>query len=118
MGGITRAARKELMTPTPTESIVSIAIMQPYDGHEQEFLQILTDLYGLMERKGYSSDTLMRDHQQPPQYFHIRYWNSAQARLEAREDPEVHRFWAQLSSTCHMRRVYEELEMVDWKSAG
>lgn len=105
------------MTPSPKiNSIVSIAVMEPFDGAEQEFLRILRELYALLERKGYSHDELLRNRLDPPQYFNIRHWVSLQARLDAHEDPEVHRYWAQLGNLCHMRRVHEILDEVDWQT--
>ncbi len=98
-----------------SDGIFSIAIMEPFDGHEREFLAVLRELYALMERKGYSRDSLARSSDGPPQYFNIRRWTSAHARQEAHEDPDVHRYWAQLGHLCHMRRVHETLDEVDWK---
>jgi hypothetical protein len=92
--------------------------MEPFAGHEQEFLEVLSALYALMEQKGYSRDMLLRDHKLTPQYIHIRHWTSEQARLEAREDPDVHRCWLKLGNFCHMRRVHEALDEVDWKAAA
>lgn len=99
------------------DHIYSVAVMEAFDGCEQEFLSVLRELYSLMERKGYSSDTLLQGHREPRQYVHIRCWKSAAMRLEAQEDPEVHRCWAQLGHLCHMRRVDETLEEFDWKAA-
>jgi hypothetical protein len=98
-------------------SLVSIAVMEPFDGQEKDFLGILSELYALMERKQYSRDILLRNRQEPPVYFHIRYWASPDARLEAQEDPEVHRCWARLAHVCLMRRVHETLDEVDWRGA-
>jgi quinol monooxygenase YgiN len=99
-------------------AILSIAVMEPFDGMEQAFLAVVSELYTLLERKGYSHDTLLRNHQDPPHYFNIRHWTSPEARLEAHEDPEVHRYWAQLGNLCHMRRVHETLDEVDWKAVA
>jgi len=98
-------------------SLVSIAVMEPFEGQEKEFLGILSNLYTLMERKQYSRDILLRNRQEPPVYFHIRYWTSPDARQEAHEDPEVHRHWARLGHVCLMRRVHETLDEVDWRNA-
>lgn len=98
------------------EKIYSVAVMEPFDGKEQEFLAVIHELYSLMERKGYSSDTLLRNHKEPPQYVHVRCWSSAATRQEAQEDPEVHQCWAQLGHLCHMRRVDETLDEIDWKA--
>ncbi len=99
------------------ESIVSIAVMEPFDGHEEEFVSVLHDLYSLMERKAYSTNLLLRNRKTPPQYINVRHWVSEQARQDAHEDPEVHRCWAQLGHLCRMIRVHEILDEVDWKAA-
>jgi hypothetical protein len=96
-------------------SVVSIAEMEPLEGAEQEFLGVIADLYSLMERKGYSRNVLLRAGE-PLLYLNLRYWNSPQARQEAQEDPEVHRHWMRLAGVCHICRVHEVLEEVDWKS--
>lgn len=98
------------------DHIYSVAVMEPFDGCEQEFLSVLHELYSLMESKGYSTDRLLRNHKEPPHYVHVRCWNSAELRLEAQEDPEVQRCWAQLGHLCHMRRVEETLQEIDWKA--
>jgi hypothetical protein len=97
-------------------SLLSIAVMEPFEGSEDEFLRVLRELYALLEGKGYSRDELFRNRMTPPQYFNFRRWVTPQARLDAHEDPEVHRYWAQLGHLCHMRRVHETLDEVDWRA--
>src|SRR5512138_59787 len=96
------------------DSILSIAVMEPFTGCEEEFLSVLHELYTLMERKGYASDMLLRNRQDPPHYINIRHWKSLDLRQEAHEDPAVHRLWARLGNLCFMRRVHEVLDEVDW----
>lgn len=98
------------------DHIHSIAVMEPFEGKEQEFLAVLRELYSVMERKNYSRDILLRNSGEPAEYVHVRQWTSAAARQEAQEDPEVHRHWAQLGHLCHMRRVLETLHEIDWKA--
>jgi len=98
------------------QSILSVAVMEPFEGLESEFLRVLNELYSVMERKGFARDTLLRNRLHPPHYFNIRYWSSAEAPREAQEDPEVQRCWAQLGHLCHMRRVHEALDEVDWRN--
>jgi hypothetical protein len=101
-----------------SKSFLSVAVMEPLDGLESEFLRVLSELYSVMERKGFARDVLLRNRLDPPQYFNLRYWSSPEARREAQEDPQVQRCWAQLGHLCHMRRVHEFLEEVDWKSVA
>ncbi len=99
------------------ESVLAIAVMEPFEGCEEEFVAVLSELYALLERKGYSRDVLLRNHKDPPHYFNIRHWTSAEARQEAHEDPEVHHYWARLGNLCKMIRVHQTLDEVDWRAA-
>ena len=92
------------------EPIISIAIMEPFDGCEQEFVATLEQLYALIRRKGYATDQLFADRKDPKHYYNVRRWISAEARDEAHEDPEVHRYWAQLGHLCRMVKVYQTLD--------
>ncbi|MFB3813173.1 MAG: putative quinol monooxygenase [Terriglobales bacterium] len=98
------------------DTVLSIAVMEPFEGCEEEFVAVLSDLYRLLERKGYSRDRLLRNRKDPPHYFNIRHWTSFETRQEAHEDPEVHRYWAKLGHLCKMVRVHEILDEVDWKA--
>jgi quinol monooxygenase YgiN len=98
------------------DSIISVAVMEPLDGLEENFLRVLAELYTLMESKGYSQDTLLRNRKYPPHYIHIRHWSSLSARREAQEDPAVQRCWARLGNLCRMVRVHDVLDEVDWKA--
>ena len=98
------------------DEIISIAMMEPYPGQEEEFLETLRQLYTLMRQKGYSRDELLCNRKNPQQFFNVRRWASEEARQEAHEDPAVHRFWAKLGHLCFMRAVYESLDTVDWQS--
>jgi heme-degrading monooxygenase HmoA len=99
--------------------ILSIAYIRVADGKDQETLQTLSDLYTLLQRKGYSRDLLYREVKDPRRLINLRYWKSEEAREEAHEDPDVHRLWQRLSQTSHVESVIEKLEMIDdsW-SAG
>jgi len=91
--------------------ILSIAVMEPYEGKEDDFVQTLHDFYTVLREKKYSRDQLMKN-KRTPHYVNIRYWASEEARRSAHEDPDVHRFWARLGLLCQMRAVYETLDMV------
>ncbi len=99
------------------EPILAIAVMEPFEGCEAEFVAVLGQLYALLERKGYCRDVLLRNRKDPPHYFNIRHWVSPEARQEAHEDPEVHRYWAKLGNLCKMVRVHQTLDEVDWRAA-
>jgi hypothetical protein len=110
------------MEPQTSQEILSIAVMEPIEGKEQDFIEVLRDFYQLLRVKRYSRDQLMRN-RRSPHYVNIRYWASEQARQQAHEDPEVHRFWAKLGLLCQMRAVYETLEPVEgflnaWEAAA
>ncbi len=99
--------------------LLSIAYVRPEDGKDQETLQVLSELYALMRRKGYSRDLLYRDLKQPHRYVNLRYWSSEDARDQAHEDPDVHRLWQRLAAISSVEAVSERLELVpDTWSAG
>ena len=100
------------------DELVSVAVMEPFSGQEDVFLEILHDLYTLLENKGYSRDLLLRSPADPPYYINVRRWKSAETRTEAQEDPDVHRCWARLGHVCKVVRVHQVMDEVDWKSIG
>jgi hypothetical protein len=91
--------------------VMSMAIMEPFEGKDVELEQLLTSFYGMMRTKGYSRDELLRS-RKSPHFVNIRYWSSEDARHQAHEDPDVHRYWQKIAELCHMRDVYETLEPV------
>ncbi len=92
--------------------VLSVAVFDLIEGREQECLRLLREFYGLLRRKHYSRDLLLRDAKNPQRCINVRFWISEQARTEAAEDPEVHRYWAQLPNLLDMQAVYERLEGV------
>ena len=99
--------------------ILSIAHIRVDEGKEQETLQVLSELYMLMQRKDYCRDLLYRDVKEPGCLIHLRYWKSEEKRDEAHEDPDVHHLWQRLSQTSQVDSVIEKLEVIEgsW-SAG
>jgi hypothetical protein len=95
-----------------TEAIRSMAILEPFDGKENDMLVLLREFYGVMYDKGYSRDLLYRDAQHAGRYIHLRIWNSDDARTQAVNDPDVHRFWIKLAEICAINTTYEQLEPV------
>lgn len=98
--------------------IMAMATFVAHEGKEQELLTTVREFYGMLDRKGYSRDVLYRDEKNPRRFIHLRYWKSAEARAEAHEDPEVHRFWQRMGLICDMESVVERLEEVDWKAVA
>ena len=91
--------------------ILSIAVMEPFDGRENEFVQTLREFYRVLAEKKYSRDQLLKN-KRTAHYVNIRYWASEQARRDAQEDPDIHKFWSRLGLLCDMRAVYETLDHV------
>jgi hypothetical protein len=95
-----------------TSEVIALAVVEAFDGHEEECLQLLRDFYAVLRRKQYSRDLLYRDQKNPRRFINLRYWLSAEAAAEAQEDPEVHRFWKRLSEIGEVTAVFERLEDV------
>lgn len=95
-----------------SQEIFAIAVIKPEEGHEQEVMQILRDLYAVMTRKHYSRNTVYRDRKDTGRLINFRYWTSEAARAEAQEDPEVHRCWARLGQAAKVEYVMEHLDEV------
>lgn len=92
--------------------IMALAVVEAFDGHEEECLQLLCEFYAVLRRKHYSRDLLYRDQKNPRRFINLRYWRSAEAAAEAHEDPDVHRFWKRLSEIAEVTAVFERLEDV------
>ena len=97
--------------------ILSMAVMEPFEGKQAEFEQVLTDFYAMLRRKNYSRDELLRS-AQAGHYVNIRHWRSEEARHQAHEDPDVHHYWAKIGLLCQMRSVYEQLEPIIQSAAA
>ncbi len=93
--------------------ILSIAYIRVNQGKDEETLAILSELYTLMGRKGYSRDLLYRDLKDASRLVHLRFWRTEEARDEAHEDPEVHRLWRRLAETSTVESVVEMLEEIE-----
>jgi len=92
-----------------TSEIMALAVVEAFDGKDEECLQLLHEFYGLLRRKQYSHDLLYRDQKDPRRFINIRYWRSEEARAEAQEDPDVHKFWQRLSEISQVAPVFERL---------
>ncbi len=92
--------------------LLSIAVVEPLPGAEQETLRLMRELNATCARKGYSRDALYRDANEPAVLVNLRYWSSSEARRQAQDDPDLHRYWRELGLICKPRRVYEMLEPI------
>ncbi len=92
------------------DPIISLTILEPFPGKEEEFVAHQRDFYALLASKGYSQDLFYRDVKGTGQYVHIRVWKSEDARREAQHDPDVHRYWMRLPELCKITTIFEELE--------
>lgn len=101
-----------------SQDIFAIAVVRPEEGHEEEVLRILRDLYALMTRKHYSRDILYRDAKDPGRLVNLRYWTSEDARTRAHEDPDVHRHWARLGQVAKVEQVMERLDEISMESGS
>jgi hypothetical protein len=95
-----------------TSEIMALAVVEAFDGKEEECLQLLHRFYAVLRGKHYSRDLLYRDSKDPRRLINIRYWLSEDARQEAHEDPDVHTFWKRLSEIAKVTPVFERLEDV------
>ena len=91
------------------QEVLAVALILPYPGLEEETLVVLRELYAMLGRKGYSRDLLYRDDTHHSRLVHLRYWRSEQARRDAMEDPDAHRFWVRLPSLCEVNVVSDTL---------
>ncbi len=97
---------------TVREPIRSMAILDAHTGREEAVIELLKEFYSSIHDKGYSRDLLYRDARKPTRFIHLRIWNSDDARAEAQQDPDVHRYWMRLSEICTITTIYEELQPV------
>lgn len=94
--------------------ILALAILEPHAGRDEDCLNLLRELYDLLKKKHYSQDLLFRDVKNESttqeRFVHLRIWASGEARDEAMEDPDVHRFWMRLPEVCTITTIFETLE--------
>ena len=94
------------------KEVLSVTIVEPFENKEEAALQLLRELYSFMAKKGYSHDLLYRDPRNARRLVHLRVWKSAEAKLEAQEDPEVHRFWLRLPEVCEISNPQHNVELL------
>jgi len=95
-----------------TSEIMALAVVEAFDGKNEECLHLLHEFYAVLRRKQYSRDLLYQDLKDSRRFINIRYWRSDAARAEAHEDPDVHKFWQRLSEISKVTIVFERLKDV------
>ena len=95
-----------------SHEIVSVALVRPHEGHMQDVIELLRDFYRVLTAKKYSRDWLYRNASDPGQLVNVRHWTSAEARSQAQEDPDVHRYWRRLAEIAVVERVHEQLDRI------
>jgi hypothetical protein len=93
-----------------SDEVISVAVLEPLPGKEEQLVATLREFYTMMHTKGYCRDALYRDEEHQDRLFHVRWWKSAELRSEAQIDPDVHRYWQLLPDLCTIPTVYEDLE--------
>jgi quinol monooxygenase YgiN len=99
------------------QEILAIAYIRPNEGHEQETVDLLRELFAVLTRKNYSRDRLFRDAGDSSRLVGLRFWTSEEARAAAHEDPDVHKFWMRLGQVCQVEYVIERLEEISGSTA-
>ena len=95
-----------------SQEILSVAVFEPQPGQEQECLNAVRELAGILAAKQFSRDRLFRDTAEAHRYVLARYWASESARRQALEDPAALRCWARMAELINSIKVYESLEEV------
>ena len=92
--------------------IVSVALVRPLEGQMQDVIDLLREFYQVLKAKNYSRDWLYRNAGDPGQLVNVRHWTSAESRMQAQEDPDVHRYWRRLAEIAVVERVHEQLDRI------
>ena len=78
----------------------------------EDVVEVLRQLYEVLKTKNYSRDWLYRNAADAGQLVNVRHWTSAEARAQAQEDPDVHRYWRRLAEIAVVERVHEQLDRI------
>ena len=73
------------------QSVVSVVALEISDGKETEFLALTGRLQGLVRKKGYGTNQLLRDGSHPRRYYDIRIWRNAESAALAENDGDIQR---------------------------
>ena len=71
------------------QNVVSVVALEIAAGKESEFLELAGQMQGLVRRKGYGTNQLLRDGEHPRRYYDIRVWRSAEAAAQAESDRDI-----------------------------
>lgn len=71
------------------QNVVSVVALEITPGKETEFLTLSGQMQGLVRRKGYGTNQLLRDGEHPRRYYDIRIWRNAEAAAQAESDGEI-----------------------------
>ena len=71
------------------QNVVSVVAIEIAPGKESEFLTLTGQLQGLVRRKGYGTNQLLRDGEHPRRYYDIRIWRNAEKAAQAESDQEI-----------------------------
>ena len=71
------------------QNVVSVVAIEIAPGRESEFLALTGKLQGLVHKKGYGTNQLLRDGEHPRRYYDIRIWRNAEAAAKAESDGEI-----------------------------
>jgi cytidine deaminase len=71
------------------QSVVSVLALEIMAGKEDEFLSLTGQLQGMVRRKGYGVNQLLRDAHHPRRYYDIRIWRNADAAARAEKDTDI-----------------------------
>ncbi len=94
-----------------SDEVLSMAIFRAQPGCEVECLALTLELAALLANKGLAHDTLWQQSDgSGADYILLRRWISDATRLQAHDDPDVHRYWARMGLIMETIRVYERLE--------
>jgi len=71
------------------QNVVSVVALEITPGKESDFLTLIGQMQGLVRRKGFGTNQLLRDGEHPRRYYDIRIWRTAEAAARAEGDREI-----------------------------
>ena len=71
------------------QNVVSVVALEIAPGKDSEFLELAGQMQGLVRRKGYGTNQLLRDGEHPGRYYDIRIWRNAEAAAHAESDRDI-----------------------------